>query len=394
MAGQEEAMILAARVVDQFSPTLKSLQRSLRSLSAETNAFHKGGIVQSKSHAESLLALRREVGAVGDRVKSGLTPALAGLGISGLSAAAGITAIAASIKEFADTSRHLGILTRQTALTVDQLRVLERLAPRIGTTAEQMDSALAQFNSHMERLQRAPLTELRQTFESLGVAARSETVTAWRNLIGSMQGLPRSEQLAKVIEFLDKVRDIGQKKIVLQAFGLPPELANLTTKELQAAIEEIRSRLKPITADDIVKGRKAADAIDDLKESLQSLRDAIGAGFAEDLSKAAHAMADFVSQHSDEAIASLRDLARGIGLVVTALDELRQSKPVDLTGMINFAGLDKTLEVFVATLESPMGRVQGVDRSRGPGRRGRSGGRASPPSQERLPRAGGARGSR
>jgi hypothetical protein len=224
MAGESDALVLAARVVDQFSPTLKQLQRSLRSLSAETNAFHKGGIVQSKSHAESLLQL--EVGNVAERMKSGLTPALAGLGISGLSAAAGITAIAASIKEFADTSRHLGIMTRQTALTVDQLRTLERLAPRIGTTAEQMDQALAQFNSHMEKLQRAPLTELRETFESLGVAARPETVTAWRNLVGSMQGLPRSEQLAKVIEFLDKVRDIGQKKIVLQAFGLPSEFAS------------------------------------------------------------------------------------------------------------------------------------------------------------------------
>jgi hypothetical protein len=183
----------------------------------------------------------------------------------------------------------------------------------------------------------------------LGVAARPETVTAWRGLITSMQGLPRAEQLGKVIEFLDKVRDIGQKKIVLQAFGLPPEFANLTTKELQAAIEEIRSRLKPITADDIVKGRKAADAIDDLKESLQSLRDAIGGGFAEDLAQVARSMADFVSANSDEAIKTLRELAQGIGLVVKALDDLRNSKPVDMKALIDFTGLDRTFETFTAT---------------------------------------------
>jgi hypothetical protein len=45
MAGQDEAMVLAARVVDQFSPTLKQMQRSLRSVAAETGGFHKQGIV-------------------------------------------------------------------------------------------------------------------------------------------------------------------------------------------------------------------------------------------------------------------------------------------------------------------------------------------------------------
>jgi hypothetical protein len=86
MAGSEDALVLAARVVDQFSPTLKMMQRSLRSLAAETGGFHKQGIVQGKAHTEALYQLRRQVTDVGDHVKGSLTPALAGLVISGLSA--------------------------------------------------------------------------------------------------------------------------------------------------------------------------------------------------------------------------------------------------------------------------------------------------------------------
>ena len=39
MAGQEEVLKLVAQLQDQFSPQLKQMQRSLRSLAAETAAF-------------------------------------------------------------------------------------------------------------------------------------------------------------------------------------------------------------------------------------------------------------------------------------------------------------------------------------------------------------------
>jgi len=54
------------------------MQRSLRALSAETTATHKLGQIQAKGHTEQLYKLRREVNDVADRVKSGLSPALAG----------------------------------------------------------------------------------------------------------------------------------------------------------------------------------------------------------------------------------------------------------------------------------------------------------------------------
>ena len=100
MSSQDETLRLAATVVDKWSAPLKDMQRSLRSLAAETSSVHKAGTAQAKTHSLALGDLKKSVGEVGDRINSGLRPALAGLGVGSLSAAAGITAIGVAIKEF------------------------------------------------------------------------------------------------------------------------------------------------------------------------------------------------------------------------------------------------------------------------------------------------------
>jgi hypothetical protein len=64
------------------SPQLKQMQRSLRSLSAETGQFHKTSITQSKAHTAAFDDLRKSVTDVGDRVHGVLTPSLAAKGVS------------------------------------------------------------------------------------------------------------------------------------------------------------------------------------------------------------------------------------------------------------------------------------------------------------------------
>jgi hypothetical protein len=77
---------MAARVIDQASPALKQIQRSLRALSAEAGDAHKFSTAQAKIHTLALHDLRRHVVETGQSVRGILTPAMAGLGIAGLSA--------------------------------------------------------------------------------------------------------------------------------------------------------------------------------------------------------------------------------------------------------------------------------------------------------------------
>jgi hypothetical protein len=58
-----------ARSLIAWSPQLKQMQRSLRSLAAETGQFHKTSITQSKEHTVAFNDLRKSVVDVGDRVR-------------------------------------------------------------------------------------------------------------------------------------------------------------------------------------------------------------------------------------------------------------------------------------------------------------------------------------
>ena len=107
MASQDESLVLAARVVDAFSPTLKDLQRSLRAISAETKISHKVGVDSAKSHSAALTELGQTFRVTAERARTTFVPALAAIGIAGFGAAEGLRKIVEAITEFADSSRSL-----------------------------------------------------------------------------------------------------------------------------------------------------------------------------------------------------------------------------------------------------------------------------------------------
>jgi hypothetical protein len=363
---ETESLRMAAEIVDKFSKPLSDLKRSLRSMAADSKVAHQLGQVQAKSHTESLLALRRQVTDVADRVKGSLSPALGSLGVTSLSAAGGIAAIALAMKEFAGSARHLTFLSRQTQLSVEQLRVLEALAPRIGSSVEEMDSALVTFNEHMEKLRRTPLGVLRETFEALHVRPDPGVISGWTNLISSLQGLPRAEQLSKIVDYLSKIRDISQKGVVLEAFGLPKAFANLSPKELQEQLDRIKQILTPMSPEAVAGGVAFAHAMDDVALALKNLRDVLGADLAKDLRGVADGITEFTTAHSKDMVAGLREMigaakefVTGIAVMKNALDAFREEKPIDWATVLNVAGLGGTFELFKATWKANWEQFKG-----------------------------------
>jgi hypothetical protein len=72
---------LIASVKNLTSGPIKDIQRSMRTLAADSKAANQLGIQPTKSHALALHDLRRQVGDVSERMKAGLRPALEGVGI-------------------------------------------------------------------------------------------------------------------------------------------------------------------------------------------------------------------------------------------------------------------------------------------------------------------------
>jgi Phage tail lysozyme len=357
MAGQDESLVLAANIVSNYGPVLKDMQRSLRALSAETTASHKLGVVQAKSHTESLYALRREVTAVADRVKVGLAPAMSTLGLGSLSAAAGVAALAKSLADFAGSARHLTFLSKQTQLTIGQLRIWESEASRLETTAESLTGGFVTFNEQMEKMRRGgPFIGVRREIEqlrsTLGVFRSGEL----ENLVKGLQGLGREQQLEKVLKFLDRIDNISQRRKVLQAFGLDPALANKASGEILKDIDDIHKRLGDLTPEQLKAGTEFQEAIENIKTSLTGLRDLVGANLAPDIKKVAEAIAEWAKVNQTSIADGLRqvvgaagEFVTGVGAMKNALDAFREEKPIDWATLLNISGLSGTFELFKAT---------------------------------------------
>src|SRR4051812_48547664 len=85
--------------------------------------------------------LHKRVHEVSERVRSGLEPAMAGLGLKYLSAAGAIAAVTAAVKNFATGARDLTYMSRQTGLAVNTLRYFQdTIAPKINSSAQTMSA--------------------------------------------------------------------------------------------------------------------------------------------------------------------------------------------------------------------------------------------------------------
>jgi hypothetical protein len=300
MAGSDEALRLSAEIVNKWSGPLKEMQRSLRSLSAETAASHKLGTVQAKSHTESLLALKREVTAVGDRVRGVFTPALVAMGVGSLSAATGIAKLVEAVRNVSTIGHNLSLLQRSTGLAARQIQLWEEIASRVGSSAQAMDQGLKGFNSEMERLARAPRLEIMKSFQELNVMPVGGVVDRWLELFNTIKGLPRSEQLDQIIKFAGTIKDFGQREVFLNVFKLPPELAQLPG-QLDKIVGAIEKYKRVWTDKDVETTDKTWTAFANLKLSLSGLGDEIGIKLAPGFERIATSLADFVKARQEGA---------------------------------------------------------------------------------------------
>jgi hypothetical protein len=296
MADQSEQLRLQASIdTSKFGPQLRDMQRSLRALAADTKITHQAGVKFSRDHAEALNELRTQFQKAGGMAREVFTPALGAIGISAFGAAEGIKKVVEAVKGFGDSTQTLTFLSKQTGLTINQLRLWQEEATRVGTSAESMTRGFVTFNEQMSRMQRlgpmGPLRELRDVVQSSGINRNIEPL---RRLIDSLQGQSRESQLEKILRFVDTIpADQGRK--VLQAFGLDPALANKSSAEIKADIESIHKRLGDLSAESVKKGNAAKEAFDDLAASIHNLSDTIGADLAPAMTKIIAQTSSFVA---------------------------------------------------------------------------------------------------
>src|SRR5580693_2868697 len=100
---QEETLRLIAQVVDNFSPALRDMQKSLKSLADTSKNTHQTNTAHVKDQAKAYAGLDQSVRQIAERTKSTLVPALASAGVTILSVSEAVNAIVKSTTGFATT---------------------------------------------------------------------------------------------------------------------------------------------------------------------------------------------------------------------------------------------------------------------------------------------------
>ena len=231
------------------------------------------------------------------------------MGLGALTAAEGLRKIGQAIRDFADSAQALTFLSRQTGLSINQLRVWQEEASRLGTSAGSLTQGFVGFSEQMQKLRRlgptlGVMTELRQLLQGTGVRPSE----ALRQLVQSLQGLTREQQLEKVLKFLDHIQDMGQRRALAKAFGLDPAIVNKDSKQVLKDYQDIHKRIGDLTEDQIKKGQKAEDAFNDLADAVHHLSEEVGAELAPAMTAATTAIAEFIGKHGADFREVIKDI--------------------------------------------------------------------------------------
>jgi muramidase (phage lysozyme) len=291
----DETLVLAAQVYDQFSAPIRSMQAQLRQLAAENAKSHTQGVALAKAHGESFTRLRESVSKTSEVFRrefapmlkdiaseaTGLRFALTGIGGAAAAAVGGAASMAFS---FAGTARSLRDLSQSTGMSVNDLRVLEQIGPRIGSSVEAMDGGFQSLNAHMERLRRFPSAEIADMQKTMFPAVASQ--------VAGLANLPRPVQFERILDIVERIKQNPgrgggepQARNVLRYFGLPEQLAEYSDR-VRDVVAQIRQNLKPLSADQIMMGLEASVAWSNLQLRMKGFSDYIGATFAPVLTRA------------------------------------------------------------------------------------------------------------
>lgn len=301
---EEQTLRLAAEVVDRYSGPLRQMTKALRKLSDDVKGTHAAGVTQAKRHEIAFLDLNKQLRQFEDRMKQGVVPTMAALGVTTLSVAGAVAALKGATTGFAETTRQLAFLSRETGLSMDRLRQLDALARRLNIPIPAMRQGESDFAEHLGRLRRGVKTEVD--------AFTTGTNLALFQAAQQIAQLPVDQAMSAVVGKLKDIPIPEHKKIWLRLWGLPEGFANESVDEIRrqmAKIMDPKTGIGSLGAEARKSGLEFGDAIDKLGDSIERLKTEIGSNLAGPFTELTNDITKFVQANREGLIATLRELA-------------------------------------------------------------------------------------
>jgi hypothetical protein len=277
----DDELRLIAMFEDRASAGLKQMIEKMRSAAKGGQQATDDGAKTTIKHDEAYRKLWRSMKATADITRTDFLPGLekiaslsfeAGAGLGALTGAIGVATAAA--KSFGDASLRLGREGMLTGLTDDEVSRWERLAPRIGTTGEAVDSALEHFNMLSEKMKNAE-----PAFRMLFASGEGVEFRPLRDAMLALKNLPREQQLEGLIHFMDSL-SVRDRRRAYDFLGFPKEFATQSESQIREYFARINATTSRFTDEQRKAAGDAALAWMDLSDALDDFKNHMGAAWA------------------------------------------------------------------------------------------------------------------
>lgn len=258
---------LETEVVDKFSRPLKDFQAALRAIGAPRSA---------KEIKRDFDGAGAAVLDASRQIRDRLSPALAGLGLGGLSAAAGLAAAVNAVRTFAANTGSLSAMARETGFSEDAMRTLLAAAQRFQIAPETVRASLKTLAANLYDFRR----QWGETYN-------------W--LVGYEPGLAKALHDAspdKAVEILldnfSRIKDRQTAALVAMRLTGNREFAQFGQEgpeTLKKVFAETYARIGQLSPPDAAKLRAYNQAIETIRSSVEGLRKTVSVSLAPTLTE-------------------------------------------------------------------------------------------------------------
>jgi hypothetical protein len=258
---------MTAEVVDKFSTPLKNLQNQLRGIGS-------GGTGQKlKQEFDNVGAA---VTRVGREIRDVLTPALAGIGIAGLTVSGAILGVGTALRSFAGNTAQLSLLSREIGISAQKLREFGALGSHFGLDEGTMQGAARSFAQNLRDM-RNGASEVMAWLRAQGKSGEQRGI--FQQFGADLKASKsNAEALEKALEFLQRVPDGIERGMLAEKLFGNRALGLLGTEDIKKALEEIRKAYGEALGPKAEKDALAFErGIGLVQMQLKGLRDSIAA---------------------------------------------------------------------------------------------------------------------
>lgn len=261
----DETLRMQAEVVDRFSGPLKSLRAQLLDVSR-----------QGASHGETLAkGMGKAEAAIQSTARSATTvlnPALATVGVTGLTAGAAVAGVAMSLSKLSSNLSSLGALSRETGVAAGTLQTLGAVARKFGLEQDAVAAGTKTFAGNMREFSRG-IGETYQWLNRQGTDAAGRQ--AFQDFAKDIRGTSdEGEKLRKSLTFMETIKNPVERGIFAQHVFGNADFGRLADEHL-GKIADVwnaqKERLGPLDPKAILQAEKFEQAIADLRTSMQTI---------------------------------------------------------------------------------------------------------------------------